>query len=68
MSQMVPDLLYRQTFGKKPGGAGVAQRMATAVGSVDSKCNKSAVSDIIDAPCVQRSTGRVHAEEHFGAR
>jgi hypothetical protein len=34
---MVSDLLQRKAFGKKSSGAGVTQRMATAVGDVYSK-------------------------------
>jgi hypothetical protein len=65
---MISDLSYRQTFGKKPRGAGMAQRMSPAMGSFDSKRDKSAVRDIIDAPRLKRPTGRLHAEEDFRAR
>jgi hypothetical protein len=65
---VVPDLFYRQTFGKKPRGAGMTQRVAAAMDSIDSKYNKSAISDITNTACLQRSTGRLQAEKYFRPR
>src|SRR5215471_5953572 len=64
---MITDLLKRQSLGKKPRRAGMAQGMPTTVGRLDSKCNKSAIGDIEDTSRLQWPTWRMHAEEYFRA-
>src|SRR5664279_230476 len=65
VSQMITDLLERQTGGEQARRAGMAKGVPAPVSGFDSEGDKSTVSDTIDASRLHRPAGCVHAEKDF---
>ena len=67
MSQVIADLLEGQAFGEQMDGAGVTQRMPSAMGRLNAERDEPAIGDVKDAARLQWPKRRLDAEKHFPA-